>query len=290
MVTDRLADLLWTPSIDGNENLKAEGIAEDRIELVGNIMIDAFELQRPQIARLRVAERFGLGAGEYGVVTLHRPSNVDSAESLQRAFPVRGWHTSLAPAHPLRQRALDHQACEAGLAWQWDGVQFEFLHPTADELAREAKPNAVSCVLRVADAVGRSVLLAGDIETPQEAALAQRLGERLRSDLLLVPSLYEPCGLTQMYAMRYGTVPVVRQTGGLADTVTHFDPATGEGTGSVFRDADVGGLSWGLNTAFDWYAERPTWRRLIGNCMAQDFSWDAQGAQYMDLYERLVSP
>src|SRR5512138_911729 len=84
MVTDRLADLLWTPSIDGNENLKAEGIAEDRIELVGNIMIDAFELKRLQIACLRVAERFGLGAGEYGVVTLHRPSNVDDRVALSQ--------------------------------------------------------------------------------------------------------------------------------------------------------------------------------------------------------------
>ena len=84
IVTDRLADLLWTPSADGNENLRAEGVSDDRIELVGNIMIDAFELQRAQIEGLAVANRFGLASGEFAVVTLHRPSNVDHPEKLTR--------------------------------------------------------------------------------------------------------------------------------------------------------------------------------------------------------------
>lgn len=106
--------------------------------------------------------------------------------------------------------------------------------------------------------------------------------------MLLVPSRYEPCGLTQLYAMRYGTVPVVRHTGGLADTVEHFDPAIGRGTGSVFRDADVGGLDWGLRTALDWFADRPAWQRLMRNGMAQDFSWDHQGPKFEQLFSRLA--
>lgn len=121
----------------------------------------------------------------------------------------------------------------------------------------------------------------------QDEALAHRIVAG--SDLLLVPSLYEPCGLTQMYAMRYGTVPVVRLTGGLADTVTHFSPDTGEGTGSVFRDADVGGLSWGLSTALDWFADRRAWDRLVQNGMALDFSWDHSGPQYEALFARLAN-
>lgn len=107
-------------------------------------------------------------------------------------------------------------------------------------------------------------------------------------DLLLLPSRYEPCGLTQMYAMRYGTIPVVRRTGGLADTVEHFDPATGQGTGSVFQDADTGGLAWGLGTALDWFADPRAWRRLMANAMACDFSWDHQGPKYEELFSRLV--
>jgi competence protein ComEC len=122
------------------------------------------------------------------LVLSHRDTDhAGGAESLRNALPVDSWHTSLAPAHPLRPLARDHQPCEAGSAWQWDGVQFEFVHPTADDLVRETKPNAVSCVLRVTDVAGRSALLTGDIEAAQEAALVARQGDRLRSDLLLVP-------------------------------------------------------------------------------------------------------
>jgi UDP-N-acetylglucosamine 2-epimerase (non-hydrolysing) len=88
IVTDQLADLLWTPSPDGDENLRAEGVADDRIEFVGNIMIDAFELQRPQIDSLDVAARFGVEPGTYGVVTLHRPANVDKCDTLKQLTSV----------------------------------------------------------------------------------------------------------------------------------------------------------------------------------------------------------
>ncbi len=77
IVTDRLADLLWTPSPDGDENLLREGVAAEKIDRIGNIMIDSFELQRAQIEALAMAESLGLQPGGYGVVTLHRPSNVD---------------------------------------------------------------------------------------------------------------------------------------------------------------------------------------------------------------------
>ena len=83
--------------------------------------------------------------------------------------------------------AREHRRCDVGQQWQWDGVSFEVLHPTVVDHARDAKPNAVSCVLRVTDAQGRSALLTGDIEAPQEAALVARLGQALRSTLLLVP-------------------------------------------------------------------------------------------------------
>src|SRR5690606_10987147 len=109
------------------------------------------------------------------------------------------------------------------------------------------------------------------------------------SDMLLVPSRYEPCGLTQLYAMRYGTVPAVRKTGGLADTVTHFDPGTGAGTGSVFEHADVQGLLWGVTTALDWYASPDAWAQVRRNAERQDFSWSRQASPYETLYRRLVA-
>ncbi|MCW5660684.1 MAG: DNA internalization-related competence protein ComEC/Rec2 [Burkholderiaceae bacterium] len=122
------------------------------------------------------------------LVLSHRDTDhVGGAESLSAALPIGSWHTSLADAHPLRGLAGAHEPCAAGQTWSWDGVRFEFLHPAAGERAQDARPNALSCVLRVVDAAGRSVLLAGDIEAAQEAALVARLGAALHSDMLLVP-------------------------------------------------------------------------------------------------------
>jgi len=109
------------------------------------------------------------------------------------------------------------------------------------------------------------------------------------ADMFLMPSLYEPCGLNQMYSLRYGTVPVVRRTGGLADSVQHFDPATGAGTGVVFNDFNADGLRWGLTTALEWYAQPALWHRLRTNGMRVDFSWTRSGADYVRLYEHLAS-
>jgi len=130
--------------------------------------------------------------------------------------------------------------------------------------------------------------------TPQRVAFVEGYDESLAhaifagADIALVPSRYEPCGLTQMYALRYGTIPVVRATGGLADTIQHFDPATGVGNGSVFRDADIGGLLWGIRSALAWFDDPPAWSRLIANAMAADFSWRKQTEPYEALYRSLA--
>jgi starch synthase len=109
------------------------------------------------------------------------------------------------------------------------------------------------------------------------------------SDMFLMPSQYEPCGLNQMYSLRYGTIPIVRRTGGLADSVQHFDPATRLGTGIVFNDYDAGAVRWAVGTAFGLYADKPRWNQLVQNAMAQDFSWERRVADYVALYGRLVS-
>ena len=106
--------------------------------------------------------------------------------------------------------------------------------------------------------------------------------------MFAMPSLYEPCGLNQMYSLRYGTVPIVRKTGGLADSVVPYDPAAGTGIGVVFEPFDAQALEWALNAALDLYAQPPHWSRLVKNGMAQDFSWEHQGALYVRLYEELL--
>ena len=109
------------------------------------------------------------------------------------------------------------------------------------------------------------------------------------SDIFLMPSLYEPCGLNQMYSLKYGTMPVVRETGGLADSVQQYDADNGTGTGVVFRDYNAAGFSWAINRALDLYADKKAWQKIIANGMAQDFSWDRQGGMYVDLFRELVA-
>ncbi|MCL2351102.1 MAG: glycogen synthase [Firmicutes bacterium] len=115
--------------------------------------------------------------------------------------------------------------------------------------------------------------------------LAQRL--YAASDMFLMPSLFEPCGLGQLFAMRYGSVPIVRMTGGLADTVANYDPATGRGTGFVFRDYDARGMMWAVNEALKLYGDRDEWARLVKNCMESDFSWDKSAERYIELYGKM---
>ena len=110
------------------------------------------------------------------------------------------------------------------------------------------------------------------------------------SDMFLMPSRYEPCGLNQMYSLRYGTVPIVRRTGGLADSVAPYDPASGEGTGVVFNDFNTQALAWALDQALDLYGRPDQWLRMVRNGMRCDFSWQHQGEQYVELYRRLLAP
>ena len=105
-----------------------------------------------------------------------------------------------------------------------------------------------------------------------------------------MPSRFEPCGLNQMYSLRYGTPPIVRRTGGLADTVTQFDPETGEGDGFVFDHFDAAGLRWALTAGLAAYRDPRAWDRVRRNGMARDWSWERQGARYVDLYRRIIGP
>ena len=148
-------------------------------------------------------------------------------------------------------------------------ANFAFLGSGEEQLAADLRRFATAHPRRVSFTEGYDEALAHQIFAA--------------SDITLVPSRYEPCGLTQMYALRYGTIPVVRATGGLADTIEHFDPARGTGNGSVFRDADFGGLLWGVRCALGWFDDPPAWSRLVANAMAADFSWEKQ----VRLYERL---
>ena len=106
-------------------------------------------------------------------------------------------------------------------------------------------------------------------------------------DLFLMPSLYEPCGLNQMYSLAYGTPPIVRKTGGLADAVQLYDIGQGSGNGIVFDHPSPQALSWALGYAMDLWRDRPAWNQMVQNGMRQDFSWEKQAGLYVELYRRL---
>lgn len=108
------------------------------------------------------------------------------------------------------------------------------------------------------------------------------------ADMFLMPSRYEPCGLNQMYSLRYGTVPIVRRTGGLADTVQLYDPDTEEGTGFVFEHYNAEAVNWAITAALDVYEDQEAWKKLMRNGMAKDYSWETQGAKYEELYAKLT--
>jgi starch synthase len=120
-----------------------------------------------------------------------------------------------------------------------------------------------------------------------DTGLAHRI--EAGADMFLMPSRYEPCGLSQLYSLRYGTVPIVRATGGLVDSVEPFDRLAGTGTGFRFEHADGTGLIWALDQALAVYGDRRLWERLMRNGMARDFSWRRSARRYVQAYERAIA-
>jgi starch synthase len=173
-----------------------------------------------------------------------------------------------------------------------DQKGFDLLAAIADELPR----------------IGATFVLLGTGERRYEdlwLALAARYPDRIGAriafdeqlahlieggaDVFLMPSRFEPCGLNQMYSLRYGTVPVVRATGGLADTVQNFDPRTGEGTGFTFEEYTPQALLGTLRWANGVFQDRKTWQRIQAAGMQQDHSWDASARRYVEVYERAAA-
>lgn len=162
---------------------------------------------------------------------------------------------------------------------------------------------AVGALLDRGEAIQLAVLGVGEPEYelqltqlaeryPQQVAVRLAFDEPLGQliyggcDLFLMPSRYEPCGLAQMIAMRYGAAPVVRRTGGLADSVQPCRDGTG--TGFLFSDATAHSVNDAIEEALAVYRDRAAWAALQQRCMAQDFSWDRAAGEYIALYERAI--
>jgi starch synthase len=129
---------------------------------------------------------------------------------------------------------------------------------------------------------------------PQKAGIRIAYDDRLAhkieagADIFLMPSRYEPCGLNQIYSLRYGTIPVVRATGGLEDTILPYDPRTGKGNGFRFIQYDSGEFLQQITAAVHTYQQRDQWGRLLRNAMTADFSWQRSAQSYIDLYRKAL--
>ena len=119
------------------------------------------------------------------------------------------------------------------------------------------------------------------------ASLAQQI--YAASDMFLMPSLFEPCGIGQMLAMRYGSLPIVRETGGLRDTVTPYNKFTGEGNGFSFKNYNAHEMLGTIRYAEQIYYDRKReWNKIVDRGMAQDFSWKNSARQYEEMYNWLA--
>jgi starch synthase len=226
---------------------------------------------------------------------------------------VQAWNPASDPDIPKRYDREDlsgKAACTAALRSELglpDPGRPTPLVGVVSRLAEQKGLDLVAGAVPALRAAGGQLVVLGAGEEPLERllgelartypdAVAVRIGfdERLArriyagADIFLMPSRYEPCGLGQLIALRYRTVPVVRRTGGLADTVRPWNPATGEGTGFLFDELSAHACGEALARAFAAYADPAAWRQLVENGMAADFSWDASAESYVTCYRRAI--
>jgi starch synthase len=129
---------------------------------------------------------------------------------------------------------------------------------------------------------------------PQKAGIRIAYDDRLAhkieagADFFLMPSKYEPCGLNQIYSLKYGTIPIVRATGGLDDTIVNYDPVTGTGNGFKFSRYDAKEFLNQIKAAIGFFSQPKHWKQLLQNAMTADFSWQRSAEAYLQLYRKAL--
>ncbi|MFC1596295.1 glycogen synthase [Candidatus Margulisiibacteriota bacterium] len=120
-----------------------------------------------------------------------------------------------------------------------------------------------------------------------DAALARQI--YAGADMFLMPSRYEPCGLGQLISLKYGTIPIVRETGGLADTIVDYNSNKRSGNGFIFKEYQAAGLLDAVKRAVDTFREKTAWTKLMQRAMLADFSWNLSAKEYIKLYKRAIN-
>ena len=187
--------------------------------------------------------------------------------------------------------AHDTQLPLIGIVSRFAGQKgFDLIQYVADRMAQE---ELIVVALGTGDREYEDMFRRLHRQYPQKFAVKIEFNNRLAhkieagADMFLMPSKYEPAGLNQLYSLKYGTVPIVRATGGLDDTIEQYDPATGKGTGFKFREYSGEALLDTVKAAVLAYRDTQRWEKLMSNGMVHDYSWTAAAKEYVKVYDRV---
>jgi len=199
-------------------------------------------------------------------------------------------------------------ACKRDLLAQFGVAEANLALPVVGIVSRFAAQKGFDLIAQVADRLAREEMIvvalgAGDkqyedlfrrlqqqfpqkfaVKVAYDNAIAHKI--EAGADMFLMPSRYEPCGLNQIYSLKYGTIPVVRATGGLDDTIEPWDPRSGKGTGFKFSEYTGEALLGTVRAALAAFQDKEGWQKLMRNAMHKDFSWNASAREYVRVYER----
>lgn len=276
----------------------------------GLVYADALTTVSPTYAREIQTEAFGCGL--HGLLHARR----DALQGLLNGIDTALWNPATDPliARRYDTDTLDAKVENKRALCERFGLEFKAEAPLFGAIGRLTEQKGFDLLIAAAPALvdaGASLVVLGQGEAALEAALtelARRLPRRVAvvvgydetlahgieagADAFVMPSRFEPCGMNQMYSQAYGTPPIVRATGGLADTVVDCTPhslAEGSASGFVFADASVDALAAALRRACITFADRAIWRQLQRNGMRRDFGWEASARGYLALYERIAA-
>jgi starch synthase len=302
---DTLADIGLSRELYQPDALEFYG----RLALVKGGLVYADELTTvsPRYAREIQTPEFG-----HGFDGLLR-SRSEALAGILNGIDVQTWDPrsdSLIPAHYDVNSLKGKAVCKAALQREL-GLEIEPRAPLFGVVSRLVWQKGIDLVAELADSIcarGGQLAVLGTGEPhlegwltelarrhPGRCAVRVQFDEALAhriiagADAFLMPSRYEPCGLTQMYALRYGTVPIVRSVGGLDDTVDELDSVRHEGTGFKFGASTASALWAAVQRAFDAWERRDVWTELSRRGMVQDLSWDSSAAAYEDVFRQLAS-
>ncbi|VVM07247.1 starch synthase [Methylacidimicrobium cyclopophantes] len=269
------------------------------------VFADRLTTVSPRYAQEIQTEEFGCGLADVLRLRKYKLTGILNGADYSR------WDPRNDPALPVpysasnlsgKQHAKDLLAKQLGWA--------PFRTPLFCAISRLTEQKGIPLLLEIRDELmkeeGRLVVLGeGDPELQERLRnLARELPDRIQvrigfdeafahlltaaADFLLMPSLFEPCGLTQLHALRYGTLPIAHETGGLADTILPWDPETRQGTGFLFQAPTASAFADAVKRAKTVYRDPPSLRAMRQAAMRQEFSWDRSAAAYEELYRQLA--